>query len=149
MAAKLPPASGRQPPLYNRAVLALAVECSKYRPLAEPDRWDIFRAALCGSEIALGLSLDGDGRVSAAGMTVSACALGQAAAAVFARQVPGLAAHDLAAARDAVAHWLAGQGALPDWPGMDILAPVRDFPARHGAVLLPFRAGAELAARPA
>ena len=28
----------------------------------------------------------------------------------------------------------------PDWPGFDLLAPARDYPARHGAILLPFDA---------
>ncbi|MGB3320231.1 MAG: iron-sulfur cluster assembly scaffold protein, partial [Sphingopyxis granuli] len=40
----------------------------------------------------------------------------------------------------AIAGWFAGEGAAPDWPGFDLLAPARDYPARHGAILLPFDA---------
>ena len=43
------------------------------------------------------------------------------------------------AARDAIAGWFAGEADFPDWPGFDLLAAARDYPARHGAILLPFR----------
>ncbi|MGB3802536.1 MAG: iron-sulfur cluster assembly scaffold protein, partial [Sphingopyxis granuli] len=56
------------------------------------------------------------------------------------RHAPGRSLADLRAARDAIAGWFAGEGAAPDWPGFDLLAPARDYPARHGAILLPFDA---------
>ncbi len=72
------------------------------------------------------------------GLHVEACALGQASAALVARHAPGRALGDIRAARDAIAAWFAGEGAMPDWPGFDLLAPARDYPARQGAILLPF-----------
>jgi len=36
--------------------------------------------------------------------------------------------------------WLEGGDTLPDWPGVAALAPARARKARHGAILLPFRA---------
>ena len=43
--------------------------------------------------------------------------------------------------RDAIAAWFRGSdSAPPDWPGFELLAPARDYPARHGAILLPFDA---------
>ena len=46
----------------------------------------------------------------------------------------------------AFARWLDdAQAPLPDWPGIDVLLPVRDFPARHGSVRLAFDAAAEAA----
>ena len=36
--------------------------------------------------------------------------------------------------------WLAGGGTMPDWPGLDRLSAAREFPARHGAIMLPWNA---------
>ena len=74
------------------------------------------------------------------GLHVEACALGQASAALLARHAPGLGLAEIRAARDALAGWFAGESARPDWPGFDLLAPARDYPARQGAILLPFDA---------
>ncbi len=73
-------------------------------------------------------------------MHVEACALGQASAALLARHAPGRGLSEIRAARGAIAGWFAGESAAPDWPGFDLLAPARDYPARHGAILLPFDA---------
>lgn len=127
-------------PLYNRDILALAVATADF-PLnpAAPHRASA-RAPLCGSAIILDLDADDAGRVTKVGMHVEACALGQASAALLARHAPGRSLADLRAARDGIAGWFAGQGDVPDWPGFDLLAPARDYPARQGAILLPFDA---------
>ncbi len=55
---------------------------------------------------------------------------------------------ELAEARDALAAYLAGARDDPgDWPGLAVFAEARRFTARHGAILLPFEAAAEAAAR--
>ena len=128
-------------PLYNRDILALAVATADYPPRPEAHRRVSRRAPLCGSMIALDLDTDAAGRVADIGLHVEACALGQASAALLARHAPGRGLADIRAARDAIADWFAGSGAAaPDWPGFDLLAPARDYPARHGAILLPFDA---------
>lgn len=127
-------------PLYNRDILALAVATSEYLPNPAARYHASARAPLCGSRILLDLDADDEGRMTAIGMHVEACALGQAAAALLARHAPGRTLADVRAARDAIASWFGGDAALPDWPGFDLLAPARDYPARHGAILLPFDA---------
>lgn len=127
-------------PLYNRDILALAVATADYLPLADARHRVSKRAPLCGSAIILDLDTDDAGRVTRVGMHVEACALGQASAALLARHAPGLGLADIRAARGAIAGWFAGAGERPDWPGFDLLAPARDYPARHGAILLPFDA---------
>lgn len=127
-------------PLYNRDILSLAVATAEYLPLPAARHHMSARAPLCGSRILLDLDADAEGRVTAVGMHVEACALGQAAATLLARHAPGRGIADIRAARDAIAGWFGGGGALPDWPGFDLLAPARDYPARHGAILLPFDA---------
>ncbi|SNT00699.1 iron-sulfur cluster assembly scaffold protein [Sphingopyxis indica] len=126
-------------PLYNRDILALAVATADF-PLLTDARRASLRAPLCGSRIIVDVDADEDGLVRGVGLHVEACALGQASAALLARHAAGRSADDLHAARDAIASWFAGEGERPDWPGFDLLAPARDYPARHGAILLPFDA---------
>ncbi|PMY00663.1 iron-sulfur cluster assembly scaffold protein, partial [Pseudomonas sp. MPR-R5A] len=52
----------------------------------------------------------------------------------------------IAAARDALAAWLAGQGALPDWPGFELFTPALPHSARHASIRLAFEAAAEASA---
>ena len=127
-------------PLYNRDLLALAVGVADF-PLRDGARHRVSaRAPLCGSAIILDVEADEAGRVSGVGLHVEACALGQASATLLARHAPGKTLSDVRAARDAIAGWFAGEAGLPDWPGFDLLAPARDYPARQGAILLPFDA---------
>lgn len=127
-------------PLYNRDILALAVATADYPLPAEARRRASLRAPLCGSRIIVDVGSDAAGRVTAVGLHVEACALGQASAALLARHAPGRSVAEIRAARDAIALWFGGEGEAPDWPGFDLLAPARDYPARHGAILLPFDA---------
>ncbi len=127
-------------PLYNRDILALAVGVADHPPRPEAQRHASLRAPLCGSRICIDLDAGDDGRVSCVGLHVEACALGQAAATLFARHAPGRSLDELRAARAAIADWFGGGDARPGWPGFDLLAPARAYPARHGAILLPFDA---------
>lgn len=126
--------------LYNRDILSLAVATADYPPIPAARHHASARAPLCGSAIIVDIDSDADGRVARVGLHVEACALGQASAALLARHAPGRAITDLRCARDGIAAWFAGEGDCPDWPGFDLLAPARDYPARHGAILLPFDA---------
>ncbi len=127
-------------PLYNRDILSLAVATADFPPLDAARHRVSARAPLCGSAIILDLDTDDAGRVTRVGLHVEACALGQASAALLARHAPGQALAAIRSARDAMASWFRGQGEVPQWPGFDLLAPARDYPARHGAILLPFDA---------
>lgn len=126
--------------LYTPAVLALATGLAAY-PLADdlPLKAEA-RSRTCGSEVALGLALAADGTIARIGMQVRACAIGQASAALLAQDAQGRAPEALAATLGALESWLAGEGALPDWPGLDLLEPARAHPARHSALLLPWTA---------
>ncbi|MFA5963951.1 MAG: iron-sulfur cluster assembly scaffold protein [Sphingomonas sp.] len=130
-------------PLYNAEVLRLATSNPCDTRLTDPMGSAERRSVLCGSRITVDVDLDDAGRVGAIGMQVSACAYGQASATLLARHAVGRSASELTAARDAIAHWLAGEGAIPDWPGLAALAGVVPYSARHGAVRLPFEAAAD------
>lgn len=127
-------------PLYNQELLALAVGNAEFPRLTTPDYQVERRAPLCGSRIWIDLETDAAGCIARLGMKVEACVIGQAAASVMARAAIGKSDRQMAAAEAAIAAWLTGDAALPDWPGFAALAPARDYPARHGAILLPFSA---------
>ena len=127
--------------LYTPELLALAVELAKYPLLEAAPASAEARSPTCGSTLALDLALDDDGRIARLGLRVRACAVGQAAAAIFARHASG---RDLTELRDALAGlegWLDGEGPVPAWPDLALVAEARAYPARHGAMLLPWKAG--------
>jgi len=129
--------------LYTPEILGLAVQLADYPRLAEPDRTAEARSRTCGGVLTLDLALDVAGRVDALGLSVSACAIGQAAAAIFAGQARGRGEEEMLAAVGEIEGWLAGERGLPQWPGLAAIAPAQGFPARHGAILLPWNAAAD------
>jgi NifU-like protein involved in Fe-S cluster formation len=126
--------------LYTPELLALAVALADYPADPSLPLHGQARSKSCGSTLALDIGVDADGRIETLGLQVRACAVGQAAAAIFARAAPGRALDDIEAALAALTEWLAGAGDLPGWPGLAAIAPARAFPARHGAIMLPWTA---------
>lgn len=126
--------------LYTPELLALAVGLAAY-PLTDEFRLTgEARSRSCGSTLRMGVAVDDAGRVERIGMRVAACAVGQASAAIFAAAVPGRTTEELTATLAALEAWLADEGPAPEWPGLAMLAPARAYPARHGAMLLPWNA---------
>ena len=133
--------------LYSRDILHLAVRLADY-PFH--DDWPHIgeaRSRTCGSTVRLCARLDAD-RIGSIGMNVAACAVGQAAAAIFASHAKGCSADDLALAEARLALWLAGGGARPSWPEVEKLEPALDYPARHRAILLPWNAALRALSKP-
>jgi NifU-like protein involved in Fe-S cluster formation len=131
-------AASRRGALYSPELLALAVELAAY-PLdtAMPHQGSA-RSRTCGSTVTV--SLRGAGRIDTFGLRVTACAVGQAAAAVFARSARGKTHDEIELALTQITDWLAGQRKTPDWPDIAFLGSALDHPGRHGAILLPWRA---------
>ncbi len=129
--------------LYTPEVLALATSLTDY-PLTQNDTQlplrGESRSPTCGSSMTLGLALDDKGMIKIVGARVRACAIGQATAALFMLAARGRTAASIGATEQALGAWLAGQGDLPDWPGLSAIAAARHYPARHGAILLPWQA---------
>lgn len=132
--------------LYSPEVLALATRLADWPPRAQLLYHGDARAPACGSRLSLDLDCDGTGRITQLGLKAQACAIGQASAAIFAEAAIGRTRAELAQSHAALQAWLAGEGELPDWPGLAAIAPARDFPGRHGAILLSWNAA--LAALP-
>jgi NifU-like protein involved in Fe-S cluster formation len=130
--------------LYSAKVLALAANMPRAGRLAEPQGSAERVAKLCGSRIVVDVALT-DGRVSDLAQEVKACALGQAAAAVLGANVIGADLAEIEAARDALRGMLKTGGPPPAgrFADLAVLAPVKDYPARHASTLLAFEAAAE------
>ena len=126
--------------LYTPELLALAVDLARWPRLGEAALHGEARSPTCGSTLAMDLELDEAGRIERLGMAVRACAVGQASAAIFAHEASGRDAEDIARALGALESWLGNGGPLPDWPGLATIEPARAYSARHGAMLLPWKA---------
>lgn len=125
--------------LYSPQVLALATSLANYPPLAGALEAEA-RSPTCGSTIRVTVIATAGGSIASVGLRAHACAIGQASAALFAQHAIGQTETELAAAERQIEDWLSGERGLPDWPGFAAIAAARDYPARHGAILLPWKA---------
>jgi len=128
--------------LYTPELLALAVSLADYPPDPALPLHGEARSKSCGSTLSADFATDADGRIERFGLRVRACAVGQASAAIFALSAKGRRAQEIEATRQALSAWLEGTGELPEWAGLGALVPARDFPGRHGAIMLPWTAAA-------
>ena len=134
--------------LYSGKILALVANMPRAGRLAAPQGSSEKVAKLCGSRIVVDVAVE-DGRVADFAQEVQACALGQAAAAVLGANVIGADLAEIEAAREALRAMLKSGGPAPQgrFSDLAVLAPVKDYPARHASTLLAFEAAAEAVRR--
>ena len=134
--------------LYTQQLMDLCAEARRPNRLAGADATVSKRSRLCGSTIALDLSLGSDDRVNALGYEVAACSLGTAATAILNRHAVGSTLGDLQQARQAVIEMLGGAPVISPpagWDEIGMLAPARDIQSRHSAIKIVFDAVCEAA----
>jgi hypothetical protein len=85
--------------LYTPDLLSLAVSLAEFPLDPAATMHGAARSATCGSTVSVGYGIDPDGRLEGIGMRVSACAVGQAAAALFAKAACGRSLPQIAASR--------------------------------------------------
>lgn len=122
--------------LYSPALLALATELANHPIDDAAPLQGRAKSRTCGSEVAL----SADVGFSSLGLLVSACAVGQASAAIFASSALGLDREGIEARLDQLERWLAGEAGQPDIARIEMIEPARGFAGRHAAILLPWRA---------
>ncbi|MEP2027769.1 MAG: iron-sulfur cluster assembly scaffold protein [Paracoccaceae bacterium] len=134
--------------LYSGRILALAADIPHLDRLESPQATVKRRSPLCGSTVTIDLKVS-DGRVSAFGQDVKACALGQAAASVVGGAIIGCTRAKIETARDQLKAMLKSDGPAPDAPfdGLEVLMPARDYKNRHASILLSLEASAEAIAQ--
>lgn len=123
--------------LYSGQILALASAIPLQGQLDQPEGRAMKRVLVCGSQISVHLRLK-DARISDFAQEVQACALGQAGAAILGQVVIGRSLPELETARAELAAMLAASAPAPQPPfdGYGILMAARDYPNRHGSILL-------------
>lgn len=127
--------------VYTTEILRLAASLGDPCELEREDGRAEVRSPTCGSRITIAVQLDEDRRVRRLSMQVHACAFGQASAALLERHSYGRSHAEVSDAMLEISRWLADEhDDASAWPGMETLEPARPRKARHGAILLPFRA---------
>lgn len=126
--------------LYSTDLLARAASLAEF-PFGEDfPLVGEARSRTCGSSLKIGIEADPNGQIARLGLQATACAVGQAAAAIFASSAIGRGQGEIEETQAALVVWLAGEGPLPSWPDIEALAPALPHSGRHGAILLPWRA---------
>ena len=126
--------------LYTPELLAATLELVNYPPLDTGALQGEARSPTCGSTLAIDLCVADNGLIERVGLTVRACAVGQASAAVFARHASGRSPQEIAFNAERFAAWLENEAPQPEWPDIALIAPAQAYPGRHGAMLLPWKA---------
>lgn len=127
--------------LYNRDILRLAASLISGDTLEQPDGAAEARSPLCGSRIQAEIETWDDGTIKALALRANACALGQASAAILRTNAVGENLESIAHIREGIADALSGKSDMPvHWNELKLLAPAKDYPSRHAAILLPYDA---------
>lgn len=128
--------------VYNDTLIALAAQVANAHALQDASLRARAVSPICGSEVEVALRVSQTGVIEAFGYEVEACALTKAVVAVMKKAIIGKRREDVAQAGKALADMLAGRPAAPagDWAQLSVLEPVKDYKARHNAMLLPFEA---------
>jgi len=131
--------------LYHNRVLELAADIPHAGRLADPQGSSLKVSRVCGSTVAVDVTLDAEGRIAEIGVEPKACALGQAATSILASHAIGRSLEEIETARDALKAMLKDGAEPPQGEFWELrhLQPVRDYPPRHTSTMLAFEAAAE------
>lgn len=127
--------------IYNQRIFEIAAETPVASRLSNPDATAQAHSKLCGSTITVDLKVK-DGRISEFAQTVKACLLGQASAAIVAREIIKTTPDELHSVATTMRQMLKEGGEPPTgrWADLALLQPVKDYPHRHASTLLVFDA---------
>lgn len=130
--------------LYNNDILRLATQIPLTERLDAPDVTVVKTSRICGSRVT-GDYIIKDGRITAYGQEVKACALGQASSSIVGKHIIGNSLEDLEPVADAVRLMLAEGAPSPsgEWAEYAVLAPAKDHKSRHASIMLPLEAAIE------
>jgi NifU-like protein involved in Fe-S cluster formation len=132
--------------LYNSQILRLAANIPHHERLNTPDVTITKVSAICGSKISADYKIN-NAIIIDYGQAVRACALGQAAAAIFGTHIMGMSVVELANLRDVLKQFLNGDATVVfpgAWQDLRIFEPAIPHRARHGSILLAFEAAADV-----
>lgn len=127
--------------LYHPRIFELAAEIPRIGRMESPDGSGRRHSRICGSTAIVDVKLDG-AKIADFSLEIEACALGQASAAILARDAVGADRTEIAAALEALRAMLKDGAAPPKGRFWELrhLEGVREYPARHLSVMLPWQA---------
>lgn len=126
-------------PLYTRDILKLATSIPFEERLEKADGRAERRAPICGSHMVCDLCIDDRQRITEIGLEISACALGQASAALMGQNIIGRSLSELKTTlQELKAYLIENREDIPSWPSLLALSAARPYKGRHGAICLPF-----------
>lgn len=126
--------------LYSDQILLLAGNIPLMDRLESPDFTITRRSKLCGSLVTIDLTMANE-VITSYGHEVKACVLGQASAAILAKDVIGKTGREIITVRNAVVTMLNGSKYHPDiFADYKFLSPARQFKNRHDSILLSLNA---------
>lgn len=127
--------------LYSRKLLEFAGNITRIGRLENPDASASAVSRLCGSRLQLDIRAR-NGTITDYAHEVQACALGQTVAAIVAREIIGTPITEISPLAGRMRAMLKEGGPAPEgrWADLAILEAARNYPARHGSVLLVFDA---------
>ncbi len=130
--------------LYSTRILALAADIPHLKRLEAADATAKRRSPLCGSTVTVDVTVS-NGRVTAFGQEVKACALGQASASVVGAAIIGRSRAEIERARTELLAMLKSNGPGPSAPfdGLEVLLPAREYKNRHASIMLALEAANE------
>ena len=129
--------------IYNLKILELAAAIPRTGELPAPALRGEAHSKLCGSTVAVTVTLDDASEVvTGFGQTVKACLLGQAAASIVGREIVGTSITEFNEVAASMRRMLKDNGPAPTgrWSDLALLEPVRDYRHRHASTLLIFDA---------
>ena len=127
--------------IYTKEILRLATSIPHEERLANPDVTVTKTSRICGSRLTVDACLE-DGKITAFGQDVKACAIGQASAAIVGKYVIGLTETELLPV-SAAFEALVKEGKEVTWPDekwrdLEIFKDLHGNSSRYGSVMLPF-----------
>ena len=126
--------------LYSDQILLLAGNIPLMDRLESPDFTITRRSKLCGSLVTIDLTMANE-VITSYGHEVKACVLGQASAAILAKDVIGKTGQEIITVRNAVVTMLNGSKYhLDTFLDYKFLSPASQFKNRHDSILLSLNA---------
>lgn len=129
--------------IYNLKILELAAAIPHTGELPSPALHGEAHSKLCGSTVAVSLTLDpAHDVITGFAQTVKACLLGQAAASIVGREIIGTPVAEFRDVAATMRRMLKENGPAPTgrWSDLALLEPVREYRHRHASTLLIFDA---------
>ena len=124
--------------LYSLEILRLATSLPHNDTIKNSQSSATCRAPVCGSEMTVDVAIDDAGNIAGLAIRAKACALGQASAAVLRNKALGHDAAQIRAVSESMKNALQRGSADLEWSELEPFCYASDFPARHGAIMLPF-----------